>query len=198
MASRSEADRDQAIADEAKRLQPFCSRCSARKRLHAHHVVPFGDGGADTLDNLSVLCCQCHDEWHRTLEGRVPYDAFLTTIPGHRAAAIFMIADQQNRTLAELLAAHQLVVALLRDDAFYAALVDPPAPGRVERQRRGIVKARAAGVYRGRQTSIDETSVQALKAEGLGATEIAKQLGIGRASVYRKLSQVALVPQAPE
>jgi DNA-binding IclR family transcriptional regulator len=30
-------------------------------------------------------------------------------------------------------------------------------------------------------------AIRALKAEGLGATEIAKRLGIGRASVYRVL-----------
>ena len=36
--------------------------------------------------------------------------------------------------------------------------------------------------------SIEAADVAALKAEGLGATEIAKRLGIGRASVYRVLS----------
>ena len=35
--------------------------------------------------------------------------------------------------------------------------------------------------------SIDATKVAALKAEGLGATEIAKRLKVGRASVYRLL-----------
>jgi hypothetical protein len=33
--------------------------------------------------------------------------------------------------------------------------------------------------------------VRKLKAEGLGPTSIAKQLGIGRASVYRVLSPIA-------
>jgi len=58
---------------------------------------------------------------------------------------------------------------------------------RRERQMEGIAKAKAAGVYTGRKPSIDPGEVQALKAEGLGATEIAKRLGIGRASVYRVL-----------
>ena len=38
---------------------------------------------------------------------------------------------------------------------------------------------------RSEPASIDATKVAALKAEGLGATEIAKRLGVGRASVYR-------------
>ncbi|HEY1979308.1 MAG TPA: recombinase family protein [Xanthobacteraceae bacterium] len=56
---------------------------------------------------------------------------------------------------------------------------------RRERQMEGIAAAKAKGVYKGRKPSIKPEAVAALKAEGLGATEIAKRLGIGRASVYR-------------
>ena len=38
---------------------------------------------------------------------------------------------------------------------------------------------------RNRIPSIDQGQVEKLKADGLGATEIAKRLKIGRASVYR-------------
>lgn len=58
---------------------------------------------------------------------------------------------------------------------------------RRERQLEGIAKAKAEGVYQGRKATIDPAQVRALKAEGLGASEIAKRLGIGRASVYRVL-----------
>ena len=58
---------------------------------------------------------------------------------------------------------------------------------RRERQMEGITAARLRGVYKGRPASIDAAKVAALKAEGLGATEIAKRLGVGRASVYRVL-----------
>ncbi|ATU90631.1 recombinase family protein [Phyllobacterium zundukense] len=56
---------------------------------------------------------------------------------------------------------------------------------RKERQMEGIAKAKEAGVYKGRKPSIDPMTVKALLGEGLGATDIAKRLGIGRASVYR-------------
>src|SRR2546422_6272225 len=59
---------------------------------------------------------------------------------------------------------------------------------RRERQMEGIAKAKAAGVYKGRKPSIDPTAVAKLKGQGLGASKIAKQLGIGRASVYRVLT----------
>jgi DNA invertase Pin-like site-specific DNA recombinase len=58
---------------------------------------------------------------------------------------------------------------------------------RKERQAEGIAKAKAAGVYKGRPPSIDVTKVRDLKKKGLGASEIAKALKIGRASVYRAL-----------
>ena len=59
---------------------------------------------------------------------------------------------------------------------------------RKERQLEGIAAAKAAGVYKGRPATIDAAKVAALKADGLGATEIAKRLGVGRASVYRLMN----------
>jgi DNA invertase Pin-like site-specific DNA recombinase len=44
------------------------------------------------------------------------------------------------------------------------------------------------GVYKGRLASIDADQVRALKAQGIGPSEIAKRLGIGRVSVYMALA----------
>jgi DNA invertase Pin-like site-specific DNA recombinase len=57
-----------------------------------------------------------------------------------------------------------------------------------ERQRVGIEAAKAKGVYKGRRRRIDRDAVQRLRQEGIGATEIARRLGIGRASVYKVLA----------
>lgn len=59
---------------------------------------------------------------------------------------------------------------------------------RKERQREGIDKAKAAGVYKGRKPSVDADQVRALRQQGVGPSEIAQRLGIGRASVYRALA----------
>ena len=56
---------------------------------------------------------------------------------------------------------------------------------RKERQMEGIQAAKAKGVYKGRKPTIEPAEIARLKSEGLGASEIAKRLGIGRASVYR-------------
>jgi DNA invertase Pin-like site-specific DNA recombinase len=59
---------------------------------------------------------------------------------------------------------------------------------RRERQMEGVLKAKARGAYKGRPPSVRPDDVRQLRAEGLGATEIAKRLQIGRASVYRALA----------
>jgi DNA invertase Pin-like site-specific DNA recombinase len=60
---------------------------------------------------------------------------------------------------------------------------------RRERQMEGIARAKANGVYKGRKPSIDADRVIELRNNGMGASAIAKELGIGRASVYRVLNQ---------
>ena len=56
-----------------------------------------------------------------------------------------------------------------------------------ERQRAGIEKAKAAGKYKGRPTSLDHDKIKAMKAEGMGATAIARELGCTRGAIYKVL-----------
>jgi DNA invertase Pin-like site-specific DNA recombinase len=58
---------------------------------------------------------------------------------------------------------------------------------RRERQLEGIAKAKGENKYKGRKREIDPSEISRLKSLGLGATEIARRLSIGRASVYRAL-----------
>ncbi|MDP1548358.1 MAG: recombinase family protein [Anaerolineales bacterium] len=56
-----------------------------------------------------------------------------------------------------------------------------------ERQREGIAIAKSKKLYKGRKPALDETAVaklQQMVAEGVSKVEIAKTLGISRASVY--------------
>lgn len=63
----------------------------------------------------------------------------------------------------------------------------------LERQREGVAKAKAEGKYKGRAPTARAKSAEVarLSAEGLKPTQIAKSLRIGRASVYRILSEIA-------
>jgi DNA invertase Pin-like site-specific DNA recombinase len=59
---------------------------------------------------------------------------------------------------------------------------------RKERQLEGIAAAKVAGVYKGRPAKLASAKgaqVAELRAAGVPATEIAKQLGVSRRSVYR-------------
>lgn len=68
----------------------------------------------------------------------------------------------------------------------------------LERQREGIAKAKAAGKYKGRKPTamLKSKEVLELHRAGAGATQIAKELGIGRASVYRIIAAQQGTPAA--
>jgi DNA invertase Pin-like site-specific DNA recombinase len=63
----------------------------------------------------------------------------------------------------------------------------------LERQREGIQRAKAAGLYKGRAPTAQAqaANVVSLSAQGMGHAAIAKQLGISRPSVWRILNKKA-------
>ncbi|MBA1155020.1 recombinase family protein [Microvirga mediterraneensis] len=141
-----------------------------------------------------------------TREGRTELSTLLDFI---RAGDILMVTriDRLARSVADL----QDIVRMLKSKGASLKATEQPidtstAAGKAfldmlavfaefetnlrrERQMEGIAKAKAQGVYRGRKPTIDVSQVQALKDQGLGASVIAKRLGIGRASVYRVLER---------
>jgi DNA invertase Pin-like site-specific DNA recombinase len=60
-----------------------------------------------------------------------------------------------------------------------------------ERQREGIARAKAAGVYKGGSRRIDRSKVAALAREGATPTAIANAIGCSRMQVYRVLAELA-------
>ena len=60
----------------------------------------------------------------------------------------------------------------------------------LERTNEGREEAKANGVKFGRKQIVDRAKLLELKNAGIGATEIAKQLGIGRATVYKIMNEL--------
>ncbi len=59
----------------------------------------------------------------------------------------------------------------------------------LERTNEGRVEAKTKGIKFGRKRTIKREKIIALHATGIGATEIAKQAGIGRSTVYKLLKE---------
>ncbi len=61
----------------------------------------------------------------------------------------------------------------------------------LERTNEGRIEAKAKGIKFGRKQTVNRKKVQRMKDAGIGATDIAKQLGIGRSTVYKVLKEEA-------
>ncbi len=66
-----------------------------------------------------------------------------------------------------------------------------------ERQKAGIEAAKALGIYKGRRKSIPEDEIRRLHRSGVGKAAIARQLRIGRSSVYRAIAGAPTMASSP-
>jgi DNA invertase Pin-like site-specific DNA recombinase len=62
----------------------------------------------------------------------------------------------------------------------------------LERTNEGRIEAKSKGVKFGRKRIIDRDKIIALQSAGIGATEIAKKVGVGRSTVYKLLKDVGV------
>lgn len=47
-----------------KRDNNQCAKCDSTEKLHFHHIKKYSDGGLHAVDNLILLCPDCHAEEH--------------------------------------------------------------------------------------------------------------------------------------
>ncbi len=59
----------------------------------------------------------------------------------------------------------------------------------LERTNEGRLEAKAKGVKFGRKPSVDRKKLFSLHEQGMGATDIAKIMGIGRSTAYKLLNK---------
>lgn len=164
---------------------------------------------AQERDLKAAGCARVYAERVSSIAARPQLEAALDYL---RAGDVLVVAkpDRLARSVADLL---KIVEQLEAKDAALRVLsmggqeVDTRTPtGRLmltmlgaiaeferglmlERQREGIAKAKAEGKYQGRVPTAQRQAadVLRLKAEGVRPVDIARRLGIGRASVYRIL-----------
>ena len=137
-----------------------------------------------------------------SLEGRSELRTILDFIRSGETLVVTRI-DRLARSLSDL----QTIVTTLKAKGAHLAATEQPvdtsnATGKAffdmlgvfaefetnlrrERQAEGIAVAKARGVYRGRVPKIDMMNIQAQLAEGLSPTQIARDMGISRGTVYK-------------
>ncbi len=64
----------------------------------------------------------------------------------------------------------------------------------LERTNEGRIEAQSRGVKFGRKRTVDRAKVVTLHEQGLGAVAIARQMKIGRSTVYKLLSNKETIP----
>jgi len=84
------------------------------------------------------------------------------------------------------------MIALIKEfDSIGVAILSAVAQAErqriLERTNEGRIEAK--GVKFGRKRTIDAEKLRTLRKNGLGATDIAKQMGIGRSTVYKLLNE---------
>lgn len=142
-----------------------------------------------------------------TLEGRPELKTILDFIHPGETLVVTRI-DRLARSLSDL----QAIVTRLKEKGAHLAATEQPvdtstAAGKAffdmlgvfaefetnlrrERQAEGIAAAKQRGVYRGRVPKIDMGIIQAKLAEGLTPTEIARDMGVSRGTVYKAKAQM--------
>lgn len=165
----------------------------------------------DTSIQVQVLTPLCdvvrsENRTGTTMAGRVELDTLLQFLRQGDTLLVTRI-DRLARSLCDLM---DIVRTLDRKGVLLKAVEQPidtsTAAGRAflqmlgvfaefetnirkERQMEGIAKAKAEGVYKGRPASIQVSTIQDLQAQGRTPSQIAKDMGIARSSVYRLLAE---------
>lgn len=147
-----------------------------------------------------------------SLEGRPELKTILDFIHSGETLVVTRI-DRLARSLSDL----QTIVTQLKSKGAHLAATEQPvdtsnATGKAffdmlgvfaefetnlrrERQAEGILAAKQRGVYRGRLPKIDMATIHAKLSEGMSPTEIARDMGISRGTVYKAK---ALMPSSRE
>ena len=137
-----------------------------------------------------------------TLTGRPELGVILDFIHPGETLVVTRI-DRLARSMHDL----QVIVAILKDKGAHLAATEQPvdtstAAGKAffdmlgvfaefetnlrrERQAEGIVAAKRRGAYRGRPPRIDMDDIKHRLAKGQSPTEVARELGISRGTVYK-------------
>ena len=160
------------------------------------------DAQVQTLEAAGCTMIRTETGSGTTLDGRPELKTILDFIHPGETLVVTRI-DRLARSMRDL----QAIVTMLKDKRAHLVATEQPVDtstvaGRAffdmlgvfaefetnlrrERQADGIEAAKRRGVYRGRPPKIDQEAIQNRLARGLSPTEIAREMGISRGTVYK-------------
>lgn len=161
--------------------------------------------GCETIfqEKVSGTTMQGRDELERALQYLRPGDILVVTRLDRLARSLGDLAMIVRRLLekgCDLKCLQQSAVDTTNAQGrlmlnMLGAFAEFEADLRKMRQREGIDRAKANGVYKGKKRMIDPAEAVRLRKEGLSAPEIARRLKCGRSAVYR--ASPGLWPASP-
>ena len=160
------------------------------------------DAQITALKNAGCSMVRTEQKSGASLDGRSELKTILDFIHSDETLVVTRI-DRLARSLTDL----QTIVARLKEKGAHLAATEQPvdtstATGKAffdmlgvfaefetnlrrERQAEGIAAAKQRGVYRGRPARINMAEIRERLSVGLSPTEIARELGISRGTVYK-------------
>ena len=102
-----------------ERAHRRCEKCGCLTNLKVYPAVPFAAGGADSLDNVVVLCLYCHREMCQMKAGGFDFRAWLSLPPAPVVAKMVLESPEgvPVETLRDLL--RTLAEEARGDEAFW-------------------------------------------------------------------------------
>ena len=162
---------------------------------------------ARQLEALAAHCDEIRTEQASATKARPVFDAILENLKAGDTLVILDL-DRAFRSTVDAL----LTLDRLKEKGAHLAATEQPvdtstATGKAffdmlgvfaefetnlrrERQAEGIKAAKRKGVYRGRPPKIDMATIQAKLGAGLSPTEIAREMGISRGTVYKAKAEM--------
>jgi hypothetical protein len=173
----------------------LCGKCLSQKNIEVHHIFPTTLGGTDEVENLSVLCKKCHQDWHALDvddepedDTRERFEQWLK-VPPQWFLMTFLAKNGTNCTFDDAIQQFQAVAFAKRDTSDYLEVLKRHESRTKSLTQLGLQRAKELGRLGGRPKTFTDKKmreVEELVAQNIHSMkEISLKVGVGVSTIYR-------------